>query len=158
MCIFERDMHSLILLSLRQTKPLMSASECQCCFDLAVSWSLVGSISSGYGVVICWGCSCSAIVDARAASSVLFVGNVLRVYGVATVCQFQICVCVSGLVSLLSVSKFSLCQSSSTMTKSLHSPAGASCQSVIKRQQLCVHIMNSHEIPAMHLHWNTTEI
>ena len=40
--------------------------------------------------------------------------------------QFQICVCVSRLVSLLSVIKFSLHQSASIVTKSLSSPAGAS--------------------------------
>ena len=36
--------------------------------------------------------------------------------------QFQICVCVSGLVSLLPVSTFSLRQSASTVIKSLSSP------------------------------------
>ena len=35
--IFQRDVHSLIILSLRGTKPLMSALECQCCSDWAVS-------------------------------------------------------------------------------------------------------------------------
>ena len=49
--IFERDVHSLIFLSLRQIKPSMSASKCQCCSDWAVSWNLVGSISCAYGVV-----------------------------------------------------------------------------------------------------------
>ena len=42
---------------------------------------------------------------------------------------FQICVCVSGLVSVLSVSKFIVRRSSSTVTKSLSSSAGASCLS-----------------------------
>ena len=50
--ILELDVHSLILLSLRQIKPLMSASECQCCSDWAVSWNPVISISSSYGVVM----------------------------------------------------------------------------------------------------------
>ena len=63
--------------------------------------------------------------------------------------QFQICVCVSGLVHLLSVSKFSLRQSASTMTKSQSSPAGASCESQKKLEQLRVHILKSHENPAL---------
>ena len=42
--------------------------------------------------------------------------------------QFQICVCVSRLVRRMPVSKFSLWQSVSTVTKSLSSPEGASCQ------------------------------
>ena len=63
--------------------------------------------------------------------------------------QFQICVCVSRLVRLLSVSKFSLRQSASTVTKSLSSPAGASCQSKEKREQLRVRILNNHENPAL---------
>ena len=58
--------------------------------------------------------------------------------------QFQIYVCVSGLVCLLSVSKFSLHQSVSTVTKSL-----SSSQSTKKRKQLCVHILNSHNNPAL---------
>ena len=123
----------------QQIKPSMSALECQCYSDWAVSWNLVGILPH---MVLswddCWGCSCSTIVDAGAASSVLFVGSVLRVFGVAAVCQFQICVCVSGIVCLLSVSKFSLCQSASTVTKSLHSPVGASCQSVQKNAKGCV--------------------
>ena len=60
--------------------------------------------------------------------------------------QFKICVCVSG---LLSVSKFSLCQSASMVTKSLSSPADASCQLKKKSGQLCVHILNSHKNPAL---------
>ena len=63
--------------------------------------------------------------------------------------QLQICVCVSGLVHLLSVSKFSQRQSASTITKSQSSPAGASSQSQKKREQLRVHILNSHENPAL---------
>ena len=66
-------------------------------------------------------------------------------------------VCVSGLVSRsdgpvgpLLFSKFSQRQSASIVTKSLSSPAGASCQSKKKRsEQLCVHILNSHENPAL---------
>ena len=85
----------------------------------------------------------------------LFLGSVLLVLGGSCLSQFQICVRVSGLVRLLSVSKFSLCQSASTVTKSLRCPAGASCQS---HKQLCVHKMNSHEIPAVHLHRDTTDI
>ena len=86
--IFQRDVHSLIFLSLRQIKPSMSASKCQCCSDWAVSWNLVGSISCTWmsSWDSCWGCSCSAIVDASgAASSVLFVGSARAVYCVAAV-------------------------------------------------------------------------
>ena len=55
--------------------------------------------------------------------------------------QFQICVCVSGLVRLLPVSKFSLCQSASAVTKSLLSPVDASCQSAKKtRKAACSYI------------------
>ena len=90
---------------------------------------------------------CSAIVDTSAAAhSVLFVGSVqwywqlsetvsnLCLLALRQLCgsclrQFQICVCVYGLVLLLSVSKFSLRQSASIVTKLLSSPAGASCQS-----------------------------
>ena len=83
----------------------------------------------------------------------MFVGSVRPVYGMAVIgsClgQFQICVCVSGLVRLLSASKFSLRQSASTVTKSLSSPAGASCQSKEKREQLRVRILNNHENPAL---------
>ena len=82
--IFERDVHSLISFSLRQIKPSMSASECQCCSDRAVSWNLLGSISSAYGVVMRLLLG-SAIVDTGVARSVLFVGSVLVVYGVAAV-------------------------------------------------------------------------
>ena len=46
--IFERDVYSLISLSLLQIKPSMSALECQCCSDWAVSWNLVGSISCAW--------------------------------------------------------------------------------------------------------------
>ena len=46
--------YSLMSLSLRQIKPSMSALECQCCSDWAVSWNLVGSICSAYGVVMRW--------------------------------------------------------------------------------------------------------
>ena len=53
--------------------------------------------------------------------------------------QFQNCVCVSGLVCLLAVSKSSLCHSKSTVTKSLCSPAGARLQVVCwKKEQQCV--------------------
>ena len=53
--------------------------------------------------------------------------------------QFQNCVCVSGLVCLLAVSKSSLCHSKSTVTKSLCSPAGARLQVVCwKKDQQCV--------------------
>ena len=52
-------------------------------------------------------------------------------------------------MSLLSISKFSLRQYASTVTKSLSSPAGASCLSVKKPEELCVHILNSHENPAL---------
>ena len=74
--------------------------------------------------------------------------------------QFQICVCVSGLVHWLPVSKFSLCQSLSTVTKSLSSLASASCQSVKKNMSSCVLILNSLENPslAVDLHWDTTAI
>ena len=63
--IFKRDVHSLILLSLRQIRPWMSALECQCCSGWAVSWNLVVTflvhmVSSWDS---CWGCSCSAIID-----------------------------------------------------------------------------------------------
>ena len=55
--------------------------------------------------------------------------------------QFQICVCVSGLVSLLSVSMFSLHKSASKVAKSLRCSAGASCQSRIKtRTAVCSYI------------------
>ena len=66
------------------------------------------------------------MVDTFASADLLFLGRVQRG---SCVSQFQICVCVSGLVHLLSVSKFSLLQSLSIVTKSLSSPAGASCQS-----------------------------
>ena len=81
----------------------------------------------------CWECSCFAIVDASAAaSSVLFAGSLQPVNCVAAVWvgfNFQVCGGVSELVCLLSVSKFSLRQSASIVTKSLSSPAGACCQS-----------------------------
>ena len=130
-------------------KPSMSASECQCCSDWAVSWNLVGSISSAYGVVM-----------RRLLRMQLFCHRWRRGNPQCTVCrwcttgvrggrclsQFQICVCVSGLVRLLSVSKFSLCQSASTVTKSLRSPAGASCQSVKKtRTAVCSYIEQPRE-------------
>ena len=67
-----------------------------------------------------------------AACNVLFVGSVRPVYCDCCLSQFQICVCVSGLVHGLPVIKFSLCQSASTVTNSLSSSAGASCQSVKK--------------------------
>ena len=35
--VFKRDVHTLIILSLLQIKPSMSALECQCCSDWAVS-------------------------------------------------------------------------------------------------------------------------
>ena len=80
------------------------------------------------------------MVDASAAAtcSVLFVGSVQVQCNLCTVwplsgsvSKFQNCVCVSGLVRLLSVSKFSLRQSASAVTKSLCSAlaAGASLQS-----------------------------
>ena len=47
--------------------------------------------------------------------------------------QSQIRVCASRLMHLLSISKFSLSQSASTVTKSQSSPAGASCQLQKKR-------------------------
>ena len=56
-----------------------------------------------------------------------------KVRGGHCLSQFQICVCVSGLV--LSVSKFSPCQSASGVTKSLRSPVGASFQSVKKKRK-----------------------
>ena len=130
----------------------MSASECQCSSDWAVSWNLVGSISSVWVWDGCRGCSCSAIVDIRGSQQ-------CTVYRRCTTCalcgrclsQFQICVCVSGLLRLLSVStgKFSPRQPASTVTKSLSSPAGASCQSQQKSEQLRAHILNSHENPAL---------
>ena len=116
----------------------MSASECQCCSD----WAVLGSISCAYGVVM-----------RRLLRMQLFCHRWRRGNQQCTVCrwcttgvrggrclsQFQICVCVSGLV--LSVSKFSLCQSASAVTKSLRSPVGASCQSVKKtRMAVCWYI------------------
>ena len=88
----------------------------------------------------CWGCSCSAIVDAGQAQQCTVCRQcTTNVRGGRCLSQFQICVCVSGLV--LSVSKFSLCQSASAVTKSLRSPVGASCQSVKKmRKAMCWYI------------------
>ena len=70
--------------------------------------------------------------------------------------QFQICVCVSGLSRLLSTASQQLQSASisvnlAIVTKSLSSPAGASCQSKLekKREQLCFHILNSHENAAL---------
>ena len=85
----------------------------------------------------CWGCSCSAIVDAPQCTVCRQCTPNVR--GGSCLSQFQICVCVSGHV--LSVSKFSLCQSASAVTKSLRSPVGASFQSVKKkRKAVCWYI------------------
>ena len=56
--------------------------------------------------------------------------------------QFQICVCVSGIAHLLSVSKFSLCQSASIVTKSLSSAhcTGAGFHLKKKKANSCVFI------------------
>ena len=104
----------------------------------------------------CWGCSCSATsyrwhirysqqcTVCRQCTTCVLCGCCLS--------QFQICVCVSWLVhlhDLLSASKFNLRQSASAVTKSLCSPAGASFLSVKKPEQLCVHVLNSHENPAL---------
>ena len=60
-------------------------------------------------------------------------------YGLCNCClgHVQIYVCVSRLVCLLSVSKFSLHQSVSTLTKSLCSPAGTSCHLKKKLTAVC---------------------
>ena len=58
----------------------------------------------------------------------------------------------------LPVSKFSLCQFASAVNKSLSSPAGASCQSVKKHAEVCVHKLNSHENLAVDLHLDPTKI
>ena len=59
----------------------------------------------------------------------------------------NLCLCF-GLVRLLPVSKFSLCHSASTVTKSLCSPVGASCLQG-KNANSCVHILNRQENPAL---------
>ena len=116
---------SLILLSLWQINPSMSASECQCCSHWALSWNLVGSISCAW---------CRHERDAEYAAVLPYQQyTVCRQYMTCILCgcclsQFQICVCVSRLVRRMPVSKFSLWQSVSTVTKSLSSPEGASCQ------------------------------
>ena len=87
--IFQRDVHSFIILCLREIKPSMSASECQCWSDWAFSWNLVSSISCAWcrhETAAEDAAHGSAIVDASgAASSVLFVGSVRPVYCVAAV-------------------------------------------------------------------------
>ena len=89
--MLKRDLHSLKILSLLQIKPPMSASEWQYCSDcqsqlLSPRQHFLCMVSSW---VCCWGCSCSqcsAIIDSSvAAQSVLFVGSVWPVYGVAAV-------------------------------------------------------------------------
>ena len=91
--------------------------------------------------------------SAEATCSVLFVGskqvqcNLCTVWPLSdSVSKFQICVCVSGLVRLLSVRKFSLRQSASDVTTSLCSAlaAGASLQSK-KNAKSCFHVLNRHE-------------
>ena len=79
--------------------------------------------------------SCRSILHAIPTSSLRPAGALYDLCG-RCLSQFQICVCVSGLVRLLSFSKFSLRQSASTVTKSLSSPAGASCQSTKKTRTL----------------------
>ena len=102
----------------------------------------------------CWRCSCSAIVDAGATRSVLFVGGVLRVAAVW--------------VSFKSVLVFpdSYCQSASSVSVSQRQQWPSNCavqwlqvvSRLKKRERLCVDILKSHKIPAVDLHWDTTEI
>ena len=141
----------------------MSALQCRCCSDWVVSWNFVGSISCAWcrhemaaeeAAVLPWLTHQvqQAVYFCRQCTTCVRCGRCLS--------QFQICVCVSGLARPLSVSKFSLRQSVSTwtVTKSLSSPADASCQSEKKREQLYVHILKSLENPAVDLHWDTPEI
>ena len=95
----------------------------------------------------CWGCSCSAIVDASgAASSVLFVGSILPVCCVAAVwVSFKFvfvfqdsCVCYQWESSVW----VSLCQH-------CHCHWAVQQVQVVRPEQQCVHMLNSHEIPAL---------
>ena len=128
----------------------MSASECPCCSDWAVSWNLVGSISCAlvWAWDNCWGCSCSAIVDIRGSQQ-------------CTVCrQCTACVLCAWCGCCLSQFKFVFvfpdscvcCRSASYVCVSQrqqwpsHWAVQRSKLSVAKkREQLRVHILNSHE-------------
>ena len=150
-------------LNLRQMKPLMSALECQCCSYWAVSWNLIGTISVAFLAHACL--HETAAENAAVLPSLTHLGQptvycLQAVYDLCmvwplsgSVSNWPTCVCVSRLVRLLSVSKFNLRQSASTVTKLRISLEGASCQSKKKRkkncEQLCVHILNSHENPAL---------
>ena len=140
----ERQALSSTIFSLLPIKSSMSSLLCSSCSHWAVSWQS------------CWMCFFFCFCPASAGSSggaLSAIGRHNRRCPTCTVCrqcttnvrggrclsQFQICVCVSGLV--LSVSKFSLCQSASAVTKSLRSPVDASCQSVKKtRKAVCWYI------------------
>ena len=95
-----------------------------CCSDWAVSWNLVSIISCA------WCRHETAAEDAtghrwhiRGSPQCTFCRQCTTcVLCCSCLSQFQICVCVSRLVRRLPVSKFSLCHSTSTVTKSLCSP------------------------------------
>ena len=127
---------------MQKIKPSISALEWQCCSD----WeqfleNLIGSILVHrvvmrwllwmqlfcHGWLICSSSSSQQSTLCRQCANCIQCGCCLG--------RFQICVCVSR---LLSVSKFSLCQSESTLTL-LCSPAGASRQSK-KKSNSCVFI------------------
>ena len=98
----------------------------------------------------CWGCSCFLIVDASAAAhSVLHVGSVRPVYCVAAVwvsCKFVFvfpdsCVCCQSAISV--------CVSQHQQWPSHRAVQQVQVVSWKKREQQHVHILNSHENPAL---------
>ena len=132
----------------------MATSRCSSCSHRAVSWKS------------CWMCFFFCFCQASAGGcggAWLAVGRHNRRCLSCTVCRqcttdvlcgsclshVQICVCVSRFMRWLPLSKSSLRQSASAVTKLLSSPAGASCPLVKKTEQLCVDILNSHKNPAL---------
>ena len=158
----EKPALSVTVFSSLQIKSSISSLPCSLCSHWVVSrkyhWRCFFSCfyPSWAG---CCGCTWSVIGRHSRRCQLC---TVCRQYIMGVLCghcvsYVQICDCVSRLVCLrlLSVSKFCLCQSMSTVTKSLSSPADASFSKLKRNVNSCVFM---YWTATRILHWDTTDI